>query len=394
MSPSLRYWRWHVLRQVPLALGVIAAGVTATVFGADLLPDRYTATTRLMVEAPAVGGTNRVATETIQNTAQIQAIEARLMTNDRLSALSQQLGRETDPTEFQQAISFDMSSGRGKPTSLAISVTATDGAFAAAAANALAEQVLAEHRLTKSDRAESALVFYREEVAEQKQRLDTAFEELLQFKSENAGALPEDAPRYYDQRKALLLQRASKGLSVAKDPLSDRLEMELRSATTLYSDAHPRVRSLESQIKRAEPQVNTDAPQPVGSSDISQIDAALARIPANALRLEALQNDHDLARRLYEEAVARLEAAAIEERITLTAQGDRITIVEAALLPELPAGPQNKIILALGCLISCLLGLALAVLRIRADQVVRRPQDLMSSLQIKPYAVIPRARYA
>ena len=127
---------------------------------------------------------------------------------------------------------------------------------------------------------------------------------------------------------------------------------------------------------------------------MTQIDAALALIPANALRLEALQNTHDLAQAQYEEAVARLEAAAVEERIALTAKGDRISIVEAALPPDLPSGPRNKIVLALGSLLSCIIALAIAALRIKNDQVIRRPQDLMHSLDIRPYAVIPLSQTA
>ncbi|MCY4180637.1 MAG: hypothetical protein OXD48_10275, partial [Litoreibacter sp.] len=287
MSASFRYWRWRVLRQVPLAVFVAVLGGAATYYGNDLLPDRYTASTHLLVETPSVANDTALAAGPFHHTAQLQSIEARLMTNDRLTSLAKQLGRGAEPKELRDAISFDTSSGRGKPTSLVVSVTDADSAFAAAAANTLAEQVLAEHNLSKTNRAESALIFFREEVAEQKSRLDQAFAALLQFKDENAGALPEDASRYHDQRRALLLQRASKGLSVASDPFREQLELELRTASTLYSADHPRIRGLEAQLAQSEPLAQSDEPAQQISGDITQIDAALALIPANGLRLNA-----------------------------------------------------------------------------------------------------------
>ncbi|MEM7470465.1 MAG: hypothetical protein AAF340_03870 [Pseudomonadota bacterium] len=392
MNAALKYWRWKVLRQAPMGMIIAGTGIAATVFGAQLLPDHYTAKTRLLVEATSVTNTNRLTAESLHHAAQLQSIEARLMTQPKLAALAQELDSDTDPVDLQEAIKFDTSSGRGKPTTLEISVTDADGAFAAAAANSLAERVLSEHSQIKTGRAESALTFFREEVADQELRLERAFSDLLAFKQTHAGALPDDAPRYHDQRKALLLQRASKGLSVSTDPNRDRLESELRSASALYSNQHPRVRSLASQLDRTDPPIETTAPKLMNSSDITQIDAALALIPANTLRLEALENAHALALSQYEDAVARLEDAAVDERIALTAKGDRISVVEAALPPELPTGPRRKIFLALGVVLSCMLGCAFAILRARADQVLRRPQDLINSLQIKPYAVIPLPR--
>ncbi len=312
------------------------------------------------------------------------------MTKARLTAILSELGSKVAFEDFQSAIMFETLSGREKATTMTISVTDADAEFATQAATLMTDAVLAEHQVIEDERVQSALAFFKQEVRDRKSALNKSFETLLDFKVNFAGFLPTDASRYLDQRKALLMQQASDQVTLPADPVRKKLIAEMAAASALYSGQHPKIRALAAQLKDTAARAN--APTTDASSvqeDIERIDLALALIPANSLRLTALEDDHNMAQDQYEGAVSRLESAAVEERIAQRADGERLSVVQAAILPTLPSGPRQKIALALGLMLSTLLAISAAVARIRLDKVIRRPRDLQTSLNLIPFAVIP-----
>ena len=390
MSANLKYLLWRVARHTPSTLAIASIGVFATLSGLQFLPQSYEAETTLLVETSNVSNDPRRPTDSVITTAQLQQIETHLMTKTRLKSLIDELNGDITAEDLLSQTSFDITSGRERATTISVSVTNEDGVFAAATANALAQQIIAEHQAMDARRIDASLQFFRQEVTTTRAALEVAFQSLLQFKTDKAGELPNDAPRYLDQRKALLLQRIPAPQPARPDPAQTRLMNELKAAEARLSANHPRLRFLRAQIDQAEPTAQRrPVPADPKAREIARLDLALARIPANGLRLEALEDAHKMAQDQYESAVSRLEAAAIEERIALLAEGPRISIVEAATPPALPAGPRQKIALAAGIALSCILALIFAILRARTDPILRRSQDLFEALKISPYAVIP-----
>ena len=390
MRPGAKYAIWLAARHLPLALATIGLGTAASYSALQFLPHQFTASTYLLVETAAVYRDNRKPADAAISTAQLQGIEARLRTTERLTLLGDTVGLSSPAEELQKVITFDTQSGRDKATTMEISVTHTDGQLAADAANHLGQQVLSEHQTLRNEQIEQSLAFFRQEVSDAKAELESAFQAVLAFKTAQAGFLPDDAGRYLDQRKALINQKPPSPQPAKPNPAFARIEAELKAANSLYSARHPRVRALMAELGETEPFLGApnEAKQPA-PADLTQIDAALALIPANGLRLDALTSTYDLARQHYETALSRLETAAIDARIAERAKADRITIVEAASPPALPSGSRRKIAFSAGLALSCILALIAMILRQRADPYIRRPQDIRTGLNITPYAVIP-----
>ncbi len=91
----------------------------------------------------------------------------------------------------------------------------------------------------------------------------------------------------------------------------------------------------------------------------------------------------------YNAAVASLDQARQVERVETSAQGQRITVIEAASVPSQPSGPNRKKIALAG--IGLGLGLAggFFVLMELLNNTIRRPAELRSRFQVTPLAVIP-----
>ncbi|WP_299304802.1 hypothetical protein [uncultured Litoreibacter sp.] len=390
MTSDLAYLRWAILRQLPIGLATATLVLALTVAALTVLPARYTATARLLVEASSVSANARAVADTQTDAAHLQNIENRLMTQSRLARLTRDLSLTISAEELREAALFEVISGRGKATTLTISVTNADADLATVATNGLADEVLKENRIIRTERAEDALGFFRQEVTNRKLRLDVQFEKLLAFKDAHAGSLPEDAARHIDRRKDLLAQQTAVPTRPAMTPDQRRLMSEISAARSVYSDQHPKVKLLVARLGSvATGQALSTAENPLIADALSRVDAQLAAIPSNGLALKALTRDHDLAENQYKQAVSRLEAAAIEERIALRTNGDRLSIVERAALPDSPTGPRQKVLLAGGIGLAFLLAIAAAVLRARGDPHLRRSRDLEVGLGLRPYAVIP-----
>lgn len=392
MATDLKYYRWQVIRQIPVFICVAALVAAATWAIMQWLPPKYAPAARLLMSATSVSQ-DATNPSDAGGAAHLQNIETRLMTQMRLRAFAQELAAPMDPDAFRDAIDFDIQSGRGVSTTLTVTVSSSDAGFATAAANRLATEVLNEHRKIKTERAEDALSFFRQEVASSEARLDQKYAALEAFLATNVGSLPNDAAKYQDQRKDLLTRLGVKPEPTQRAAIRKRLEAELDSVRAIYSDQHPNVQTLRSRIAELDP-VSADPNASLAARALTELDTLLAQIPMNALALQALERDHQRAEAQYETAITRLESAAIGQRIALRTESDQLTIVERAIRPETPEGPQQKIILALGGALALILASVAAAILARSDKYIRRPKDLQTGLGLTPYAVLPNMRPA
>lgn len=390
MSFDPKFLRWAILNQIPFAAAIMAVLAGVTIVVAQFVPVTHTATARLLVEATSVSPQARAPSDALTDAAHLQNIENRIMTQSRVAALVAQMGVDLSVEAFRKGAGFNTTSGRGKATTLAVSFAAKDPDFATTATNLLAEQVVSEHRAIRTERAEDALKFFRQEVAESRKRLDEKLAGLLWFKSAHSGALPTDLATLSEQRKTLSAQASVVPAPRKMTAAQARLQSDLDAARAIYSDQHPKIQLLQTKLNRLGSTPATAPPKHAGLTEkLADLDASLAAIPANELKLQALQRDHDLSEAQYKSAVSRLEAAAIEERIAMRENGDRLSIIEHAQLPDLQGGSRHRLILAFGLALSVLTALATAFLRARADPYMRRPFDLESGLGLRAYAVIP-----
>jgi len=371
---------------------------SVVIVGVTFLKVPMTATAFLMEEPPSLAQNTKATADFTAGPAHLQRIENRVTTQANLARALHAIGAGMTVETFQNAISIDTVAGRDRATTMSISVTDPDADFATDAANQLAQMVLSENGTIARERTNEALQFFRQEVTAKKSQLDTEFGALLRFKEAKAGVLPEDTARYLDLRKILIHRETIRGPSSLSDTTRERLTTELGAARGLLADTHPTVRALTSRLNNVETTF-TDKDAPLAeltdvASQLARIDARLSEIPANSLALSALERDYALAEEQYTAAVSRLDTAAAEARRAAQENGSRLTIVERASPPGLPKGPRQKIALAGGIALAFLIAFATAILRGRNDPFIRRPSDIETSLNIRPYAVIPNMRPA
>ncbi|MCA8883646.1 MAG: lipopolysaccharide biosynthesis protein [Rhodobacteraceae bacterium] len=210
------------------------------------------------------------------------------------------------------------------------------------------------------------------------QRLDAARQAL------------EDAKLVYSEQNPKLAVMKARVVQLEK-AVADQL---MASSGTSGSDEDPQISreeqllnaqlaDIDNQIALLETEVETL------NAKIAQIEADMAEAPTNGVGLSKLQRDFNNINGQYNQAVARLSAAATGERIELLAKGQRISVIEQAVPPGSPNKP-NRMAIAVGSVGAGILsGLGLIVLLELMNRSIRRPVELTNKLGITPMAVLP-----
>lgn len=211
------YWKLLWRRMPVMALLVLLFG-SLGVITAVKLPDTWSASARLLVEAPQIP--ENMVRSTVQTDAneQLDVVQQKLLTRANLIDIANRLNvfkdiREMDPDtvlrEMRSATRVRSNAGRDKATVLSISFRARGGRIAAAVVNEYVTIVLEENTEIRMSRAENTLDFFNEEVRRLGEELDRSSAAIVAFKTENANALPEDQS-YRLGRQALLQERLSR----------------------------------------------------------------------------------------------------------------------------------------------------------------------------------------
>lgn len=242
-----------------------------------------------------------------------------------------------------------------------------------------------------------------------------------------------------DQRQRLVdifqVSGSVTGTSPARSPLEQELfdqRAALSQALAVYSEQNPRVTLLRARVSQLEQQLadqieaNTETPvegvEPTTAkserdvlfeAEVEDIDRRIQtlreeiervgeEIPvieqqirdaaSNGVTYNKLQRDYSNIQGQYNEAVARLSIAATGERIELLAKGQRISVIDQAVVPERPTKPNRPLIAAAGVGVGMVAGLALIVLLEFLNRSIRRPIELTNRLGITPFAVLPYVR--
>jgi len=200
------------------------------------------------------------------------------------------------------------------------------------------------------------------------------------------------------------------------------LEGELSVARSTLSDTNPRVRNLKAQVDALTAQIEasgvaeseTQAPisaqetaldislaeidsrtkaleQEIqeANAELAELRISIERTPANGIILAGMEREQENIQSLYNGSVARLAAARMSSRVEAASKGERISVLEAASVPDEPSSPNRKQIAALGVLLGLGLAGGLFFLLELLNQVIRRPVDIVKALDITPLATLP-----
>lgn len=348
--------------------------------------------------------------------------------------------------EMRSRTNVTRASGRNKATLMTISFEGKDPQKVAEVVNQYVTIVLTTNSDFRSGRAAGTLDFFEQEVNALSETIDQQNTKIVAFKADNADALPDNL-NYRLNRQTLLQERLSRSErdlealqsqrtsiqrvyeatgSTGTKPVSPeeqqlrKLEGELRMSLSIYSEQNPKVRVLRTQIKALQEQMAAAAPGVEGeekdpqataldislaeldsrtvalerdiadaTDELAKLEDAISRTPANGIILESMERDLQNTQNLYSSAVQRLSQARMGERIELSSKGEKITVLEAANVPDVPFKPNRKAVAMMGAGVGLGLAGGLFVLLELLNQSIRRPSDIVSALDITPLATIP-----
>ena len=284
------YWKlfW---RRLPVMMVFVLVSSGLGVISALKLPETWSTSARLLVEAPQIP--DDLVASTIQTSAveQLDIIQQKLLTRANLIDIANRFDvfeniREMEPdtvvTSMQEATLIRRQAGSNQATLLTIQFKGRSGKIVADVVNEYTTLVLEENAEFRVSRAENTLTFFEQEVERLGQDLDRQSASIALFKSENVDALPEDQS-YRLGRQTLLQERLSgieRNLNQAEAQRKEILrifdttgsvasrqnaprrtlqeeqlivaEAELDQALSTWSERHPRVTRLKDRIAKLE----------------------------------------------------------------------------------------------------------------------------------------------
>ncbi len=329
-------------------------------------------------------------------------------------------------------------------TVMRISFRARSPEIAASVVNEYVTRILQESNDFRMSRTESTLDFFEQEVEKFSEDIDLQSAKIVAFKRENAGALPGDLV-YRQNRRATLQERESRLLREIASLEKQRRDMitlfeetgrvetdeslltpdqrqlrklrsDLEQALIVYSENNPRVTLLQNRIAQLAEKVEAsgvkEGQRPatlleltIGEMDqriqaqkrqldtvtrnLDELSVSIQATAANAITLSALERDFRNIQTRYNEAVRNLDRARVNERVEVSAQGQRITMLESPTVPQNPSGPNRTVLIATGAAMGLGLAVGFFFLLEVINRYIRRPGEIQNRFGIIPIAVIP-----
>lgn len=181
-----------------------------------------------------------------------------------------------------------------------------------------------------------------------------------------------------------------------------RAQSTQRELGERYGDQHPKAIEAQANIRELSSRLNAEKSRIVGSlgvnnaanqSRLSSVRVALEAQAAKVLRLKGvrdegavLQRDVENAQKSYDAAFAKRSQSMLESQATQT----NVSVIKKATSPATPSSPRVQLILAVGLLLSAILGLATAVFREDRDWRLRTDADVVDALKQPLLGVLPR----
>lgn len=452
MNSELKFYFLLLKRRLPIMLAFIVVFCAIGVFMAMTLPPKYRANARLLVESPQISSEMAITTVQTSADKQLQIIEQRLMTRANMIDIANKFGvfengSQMQPDEVYEAmadrVDISVSSGnRQRATIMTISFEDGDPRVAANIVNELVTLVESESASIRQTEAGETAEFFEGEVERLSEELTRKSAEIVAFKEANKDALPEeqeyrlnrqsqllerlslyqrDLVSQNEQRNRLLAVGTASGATVTLTPDQQRLadlRNELNRLLSIYSETNPRVKIVRSQIAQlqasmapgGEGSANIDPMQTMlelqiadiegriefltssiasTEAELAELQVAIEKTPENAIRLEALTRDYDNVQSQYNQAVSSLATAKVGESIEIQGRGERVSVIERAIAPNVPSGPNRKLVAGGGVFLGFSVASFFFVVAELLNRTIRRPVDLTRALGIQPLATIP-----
>jgi succinoglycan biosynthesis transport protein ExoP len=181
----------------------------------------------------------------------------------------------------------------------------------------------------------------------------------------------------------------------------ETLETQQAQLTAKYGPKHPKIIDLQTQIRNVQAQIDSEVAlarrqvrdEYEGALGAEQAlrkrldaqESAAYKLNEGAAQFAILRNQAELTRDLYDTLQMRLKEATVMAGLSAT----KITVVDAAQVPDLPVGPRKGLIMGMGLLGGLLGGCVLAFLIESIDDRLQTSDEVESVAMLPSLAAIP-----
>jgi len=357
------------------------------------------------------------------------------------------IDRLQEDIELDITSTAQRSSGGTNTVAFTLSYLGRDPTTVAAVTNTVASYYVAQNSSLRAKAADGTMEFLKTELADARSKLDKQEQRVSAFTSRNVGGSPQqfdttqatlgrlslelqsntsEQMRQRERRQSLLNQIAD-----AKNTApTAKFNREEQLATLRRELAELRLTETENSpnVKAKQRQIDTLAGQPdvsgagsdganASQAKVGALQASLAeteallqrlgreqetlqasintyqgrieRAPSRNVEFEAIMQDYRATRDLYDSVQKRYDAAAIAARAERGQGGDEFRVLDPALPPLGPLGPNRLPLYIGGTFLAIVLGFTLGFIRDRFDTSFHSVDELRAFTHVPVLASIP-----
>jgi len=437
--------RWWVVA----GLLALTLGTTAAV--SHFLPRTYTATATLVIEPRLTDVTGQIALSAPAMSQTYLATQIDVIQSQRVAlGVVERLGIDRSPAAIAQF--NEATGGRGSITAyfahllvqrldvrpsresavVALTFSAADPQFAAAAANAFAEAYMDVAVELRNTPARQNAGWFAEQIKSLRADLERAQTRLSAFQQRNGivandERLDVENARLVELSQQLVIAQTQRAEAqsrvingsptieavpeVAASPVVQVLRADhsravarLREAEQTLGAVHPTLRQRKAEVEALERRIDeelvaTSLSVASNSRAVAQrageIDAALKSQKQRVLEIKrqrdemaVLQREAESAQRVYDLALQRFAQTSLESETTHS----NSYLLARAAPPARPSSPRLRLNLVLSAILGVIIGVGAALLMEVLDRRVRAASDLASGARLPVFGVLPSAR--
>jgi len=196
------------------------------------------------------------------------------------------------------------------------------------------------------------------------------------------------------------IQSSPLGQKIQEDQV--RLQQEREDLTKTYKERHPKLLAIDSKLAGLAASLRREAERIVegtrsayeearareqkGRDALDEAKAEKVLFDRDLIALNQLQREAEATRTLYENLLKRIQ----ETKVTSSMELTNVTVVDKAQVPDAPVSPRRMLNLMLGLLGGLAAGVAAAFLVEQVDNSVDSPEKLERVLGATLLGVVPR----
>lgn len=382
-------------RRVRVILAMALVGSVISVFVALQQGQEFTSTEVIQISRPKITGDLAKSTVDGSSARRIQLIEQRLMARGTILEIVDQLGLFADRPGLldseivplvRQAVSIRGTAAAreglvddGAISILTITANMPTAAQAQAVAAEFSRRTIELSLSTRFEQARETLTFFTEKEAALTRDISALQEEMAQFRIDQGVSQP-----------GLIQMRGIEIASINESLLElSRQEIEMQTA---YEEAAATQREAYARRVQAENEAQMDALQAqrrLLEERRATLEASIEVTPEVDRQLAAYERQLDQMQTELEAITLRRAEAEVGFRLESADQGERLTVLEPAILPDYANGSGRKGFALKGVAMSVIVGLIVAFILELRHPALRTTAQMKRETGLSPVVSIP-----